>query len=233
MKLTKKETRRLVDDVRAGSGMAGSNSSGLTFRQFSTMLERCGRPDIANTTVGSGRRNFPSTAAASGEYPSPARAHRDNSSKRKEVTFRDENGGGSHHHNSVSRPLLRASLRRLTVSPASDSINPAGAGAAGAIGVGLRERLRRALHAAAEARGARRGNAHVDRETVRRAMVACAAPLDSQLLGDLERRLDRRGNGEINVEVTRRGGRGGAVDCERCYLLLPLNDGLTCQLHYR
>lgn len=86
------------------------------------------------------------------------------------------------------------------VSSRDDGVESRG-GAGNAIGPGLRDKLRRALQMAADARGARRGSRHVDRETIRRAMVKCGAPLESNLLGDLERRFDLRGTGEINVEV--------------------------------
>ncbi|CAM9630579.1 unnamed protein product, partial [Ectocarpus sp. 4 AP-2014] len=116
----------------------------------------------------------------------------------KGVTFRD-GSNDSHQSRSKNVALLRASLRRLMVSSRDDDVASRG-GAGNVIGPGLRDKLRRALQIAADARGARRGSSHVDRETIRRAMVTCGAPLESNLLGDLERRLDRRGTGEINVE---------------------------------
>lgn len=69
------------------------------------------------------------------------------------------------------------------------------------VGPGLRDKLRGALQIAADGRGARRGERHVDLETVRQAMAACGAPLSAKLLTDLGRRFDRRGTGEVDVEV--------------------------------
>lgn len=221
MKLTKRETRLLVADMGGGSTKAGLTSSGITFPQFAVMLEKCGHPETARTTATRGGRDFYTTPASSWGHRSPVRPPRSSSGKRKEVTFRDEDGS-SHHHHPNNEPLLRTSLRRLMVSSSSNENNPTASGAAGtggvgnAVGPGLRDRLRGALQTAAETRGARRGSAYVDRETVRRAMIACAAPLDSQLLGDLERRLDRRGTGEINVEAREERGLGSA-DCMEAF----------------
>lgn len=133
--------------------------------------------------------------------------------KRKGVTFRDRHGGNSTNdsddrgvsrHHSKHSALIRASLRHLAVSSAdgSNGLTAAATGSMGnSVGPGLRDRLSGALQAAADARGARSGSGHVDRETVRRAMVACGAPLESKLLWDLERLFDDRGTGEINVKV--------------------------------
>eukprot|EP00752_Nemacystus_decipiens_P007715 g6898.t1 len=132
--------------------------------------------------------------------------------KRKGVTFRDRHGSNGSddsddfdgcRHRSDRRALLRASLRRIAVSAAGggNGLTAASAESTGnSVGPGLRGRLRGALRVAADARGASRSSECVDRETVRRAMVACGVPLESKLLSDLERLFDHRGTGEINVD---------------------------------
>ncbi|CAM9771974.1 unnamed protein product, partial [Ectocarpus sp. 6 AP-2014] len=172
------------------------------------------RRDSSSRTKGRGGRrgrghssNGDSTAVTgAGRYhtsprdssPAVNASYGGSNSRRKGVTFRD-GSNDSHQSRSKNIALLRASLRRLMVSSRDDDVASRG-GAGNAIGPGLRDKLRRALQIAADARGARRGSAHVDRETIRRAMVTCGAPLESTLLGDLERRFDRRGTGEIDVE---------------------------------
>lgn len=218
MKLSRREARHLIDsavtDGTLGSASPASPSrrSAINFRQFSAILESSSnrRETITNPT--GLRNNYHSTTAASGDY-SVNRNNGGSRGRRKGVTFRDGRGGNGtddsdersgSRHRSNHRALLRASLRRLTVSSADggNGLTAAAAGSMGnSVGPGLRGRLCGALQAAADARGARRGSGHVDRETVRRAMVACGAPLESKLLGDLERLFDHRGTGEINVEV--------------------------------
>lgn len=226
VKLSRMETRRLIDSVVASDGTNGSISPryrlpsfsrrpAINFQQFSAMLKSSGRRrDLANTSTGTGARNHYRSAAASASGSAAGRA------RRKGVTFRDEDGGNEDIGNgSESRhrrrsndtsALLRASLRRLMFLPTDDDDSviaevPAvtGSATANSVGPGLRKRIRRALQVTADARGARRGSKYVDRETVGRAMMACGAPLESELLGDLDRRFDRRGTGEINLEVRR------------------------------
>lgn len=220
MKLSRREARSLIDSVVSDgtSGLASpasfSRRPAINFRQFSEMLESCShRHEIHNTRT-TGSRIYHPTTAADGDY-SVSRNNGSSRGRRRGVTFRDRHGGsaaadsderGGFRHRSNHKALLRASLRRLAVSPVDggSGLTAAVAGSMGnSVGPGLRGRLRGALQAAADARGARRGSGHVDRETVRRAMVACGAPLESKLLGDLERRFDHRGTGEINMEVRR------------------------------
>lgn len=102
----------------------------------------------------------------------------------KAVTFRGVD-------NSTSPTRLRASLRRLVAD---------GGEARGKATVRFRDELREALQATHAARGGK-GQDRVDRETVRRAMKGCGAPLDGETLGDLERHLDRDGTGDMRVVV--------------------------------
>lgn len=207
VQLGRREARRLMDSVISG-GTSGSVSpappsrrSTINFLQFSVMLESCSHRHETHTTATTGSRNLVNRDRAGSR------------GRRKGVTFRDRHGrngtddsdeyGGSRHR-SNHRALLRSSLRRLAVSCAGggNGLAAATTGSMGnSVGPGLRGRLHGALQAAGGARGARRGSGHVDRETVRRAMVACGAPLEPKLLGDLERLFDHRGTGEINVEV--------------------------------
>lgn len=166
------------------------------------MLESCS--DEAHTIFPTGSRSLVNRSKAG------------SGGRRKGVTFRDRHGSngsddidefGGSRHRSNHRALLRASLRRVVVSSADggNGVTAAAGSMGDSVGPGLRGRLRGALQAAADARGARRGSGCVDRETVRRAMVTCGAPLESKLLGDLEALFDHRGTGEINVEVRKEG----------------------------
>lgn len=226
VKLSRRETRRLIDSVVAADGSTSPRSRSpsssfppaINFQKFSAILESCGRRrEVTDTTAA---RKHHRSAAASATSSAASRT------RRKGVTFRDEDasnegvgeGSGSRHrrHPNNTNALLRASLRRLMVLPTADNDGlmataaaATGSATANVVGSGLRSRIREALQVTADARGARRGSKYIDRETVRRAMMACGAPLESELLGHLERRFDRRGTGEISLEVgkesTRRG----------------------------
>ena len=202
VRLSRRETRRLID-----SAAVGGSARSLNFRQFSAMLESSGGLGGVNTiNAGGGRRRKGVTFRDGGGNGATSDDSDDDGSISGHRHRRRSRGG---HHHVSGKALLRASLRRLTVPVKDEKTGPtAAAAASGSVGPGLRERLRGALRVAADARGARRGGVHVDRETVRRAMAACGTPLEPTLLGDLERRFDRRGTGEINVEVSARRGMG-------------------------
>lgn len=211
MKLSRREARRLIDSVvsdgisRSALPASPSRRPAINFRQFSAMLQSCSHRHETETTLRTGSRTLVN------------RNNAESGGRRKGVTFRDRYEGngsdnsdefGGSHRRSNHRALLRASLRRAAISSADggNGLTAAGAGSMGnSASPGLRGRLRGALQAAADARGARRGSGCVDRETVRRAMVACGAPLESKLLRDLEKLFDHRGTGEINVEVRKEG----------------------------
>lgn len=114
-----------------------------------------------------------------------------------------ENEAASH---SNAAAALRASLRRLVVND-HDYPRPPGEMSGAEVstaGPGLRSKLRLALKKADEARGGgkwRGVGGSVDRETVRRAMAACGAPLDGDQLWQLETKLDQGGTGRLKVEV--------------------------------
>ena len=222
-----------IADGGGGSRTGGSASRArrLDFRQFSRMLDGSrSRPRLAASSPerGGGRRrsNLTSekgrasssnsllletpTTMMRGASPSRTAASR---RRTKGVTFLEgedsgDDDGGSWSYRAPE--TLRLSLRRLVASTTDSADHRTAAastggegGAGNSVGPGLRDKLRGALQIAADARGARRGQRHVDLETVRRAMTACGAPLTSKLLNDLGRRFDRRGTGDVNVEVRR------------------------------
>lgn len=187
-RLTRREINCLMDTVLDTAST--STRRAISFQQFSRMLESS-REDSRTYTRGRGSRR--NSAERNQRLPSAEISVGNRRSKG--VTFCDDTD-----EDASKRPpgaLLRVSLRRLL---ATDSVTKPTA-AAGLVDPRLRDKLRGALQAEASARGARKGGRVVDREMIRRAMVACGAPLNGQLLEDLERRLDRGGAGNIDIEV--------------------------------
>lgn len=189
VKLTKREARRVVKATCKDSTTGSPSSTrGINFRQFSRLID------------GRGVRKTASSGIETRDKPNALADFVTLSSRRgKEVTFRDDDDGGKSDSSSaapfLSKTELRVSLRRLA------NAEPDGPSAGESVGLGVRERLRRALQDAAKARGARRSDRCVDRETIRRAMIGCGAPLSPKVISDLERRFDRSGTGNIDVEV--------------------------------
>lgn len=152
-----------------------------------------------------------------GGETSPPITNRAQRSSNKGVTFRDNDDENTDVDVSLSHSSTAAALRKRlrgliadTATSCDDRISRppspgAGSGAAALsiVGPELRDKVRRTLHRASEAQGGmvrgRRGS--VDRETVRRAMKACGALLEGEHLRELERRFDRTGSGNIDVEV--------------------------------
>lgn len=207
------EGARDVDTVVTASHHSSSAPRRLvSFQQFTRMLDdSC--PRQLRTSGGSAAKSLSSTAG------------RDSRKMSKGVTFRDDddNSGDSSGRRGRTPQFspfrcpdaLRLSLRRLATAtaPGTDQAQyPADAAAraapalGGSAGPSVRDKLRRALHVAAEARGAGTGRGGqiatvVDKETIRRAMMACGVPLDAHTLVGLERHFDRSGSGDIVVEV--------------------------------
>ena len=219
VKLTKQESRLLTDSIADGSHTArgpASRARRLNFRQFSRMVDGS-RPRLAISPTERGGRRNNSTAQGrltSSNSPLETSTTRGGASaarrRTKGVTFLEEDSGDDGLWSYRAPETLRVSLRHLvspvnsadrTAEDAATATGGGGGGAGNSVGPGLRDKLRGALQIAADARGARRGQRHVDLETVRRAMTACGAPLTSKLLSDLGRRFDRRGTGEVDVEV--------------------------------
>ena len=222
--MTKREGRLLIDSTTAGGEARASASSptsrahrrrALNFRQFSRMIADGGsRPRIATTPPPSerGRRHENNDSTSRGRSQARSTSVSLETPTRgvptirrratKGVTFLEEDNSGDDDDEFSYRvpETLRVSLRHL-VSADSTGHLAEGVGTGNSVGPGLRDKLRGALQIAADGRGARRGQRHVDLETVRQAMTACGAPLSPKLLSDLGRRLDRRGTGEVNVEV--------------------------------
>lgn len=182
------------------TGTATSTRRAISFRQFSRMLEESHDGSSsdglggAGKNVTGGRRSRRNKAEQN--QGSPSRNKTVNSRRGKGVTFCEDTDDGVITR--LPEALLRVSLRRLLAT--DSATNPAAT--AGLVGPPLRDNLRGALQAEADARGARKGGRVVDREMIRRAMVACGAPLNVQLLEDLEGRFDRGGTGEIDIEVS-------------------------------
>lgn len=179
---------------------ATSTRRAISFRQFSRILEESrdgsssdGLGGAGGNHTGGRRSRRSSTERNRG---SPSRNKTGKSRRSKGVTFCEDTDDGVATH--VPRALLRVSLRRLLAT--DSATNPVAA--AGLVGPPLRDSLRGALQTEADARGAKKGGRVVDREMIRRAMVACGAPLNAQLLEDLEGRFDRGGTGEIGIEVS-------------------------------
>lgn len=193
IKMTKKETRRLVvGRTNIGSTMSTRR---INFRQFLQILEGS-TSHIATPTAETRKKPARSRSPRQSKLQDRSKRDTSNNSRSKGVTFRDDhdNDDGASLR---SRKALRASLRRLV---SADSTDPATAPTRRSVGPGLHDRLRGALQITAEGRGARMGR-YVDRETIRRAMATCGAPLDGKLLVELERHFDRSGTGDIRVEV--------------------------------
>lgn len=188
VRLTKREARRVVKATSKGSTIGSPSSTrGINFRQFSRLVD------------GRGARNA-SSGIESRDKPNALSDFGTSSSRRgKGVTFRDEEDGRESDSPSAapfpSKTEFRVSLRRFA------NAEPDGPSAGESVSLGVRERLRRALKDAAEARGARRSDRRVDKETIRRAMVGCGAPFSPKVISDLERRFDRSGTGNIDLEV--------------------------------
>lgn len=188
VKLTKREARRVIKATCNGSRRGSPSATrGINLREFSRLVDGRGARNVSSGIEHRGKPNALSDFGTS------------SSRRGKGVTFRDkEDGRESDSPSAASFPLkaeFRVSLRRLAnAGPDSPSMGESGR-------LGVRERLRGALKDAAEARGARRSDRRVDKETIRRAMVGCGVPLNSKVISDLERRFDRSGTGNIDVEV--------------------------------
>ena len=188
VKLTRREARRLIA-AAVNDGTVGSPSSvthRIGFEQFLRLLdggeER--KPLSARSNAGNQEkrtRNTPSATPTS-------------RTSKGVVTFHDGTRAGDMSVPSPSRTELRASLRRLVDAESG------GPSAGKSVGPGLRDRLKGALKATAEASGAKSAR-QVDREIIRRAMIECGAPLNAKLLGDLKRRFDLSGTGDIDAGV--------------------------------
>lgn len=186
--------------MSTATGKATSTRRAISFRQFSRMFEES-RDGSSSDGLGEAREKFTGGRrsrrnSAERNQGLTSRKKTVNSRRGKGVTFCEDTVDGVATR--VPEALLRVSLRRLLVT--DSATNPAAA--AGLVGPPIRDNLRGALQAEADARGARKGRRVVDREMIRRAMVACGAPLNVQLLEDLEGRFDRGGTGEIDIEVS-------------------------------
>lgn len=165
----------------------------INFRQLSRVLESA-KTSIASPTARRGRLILGSDSLQ--------RSTRDTSVNRKSkgVTFCDDSDEDDGIPSRSSK-RLRISLRSLFQGKPVDPTVGASA-AENYVGLGLSDRIRRALKVAADTRGTKMDQ-YVDRETIRRALVACGVPLDSKSLSNIEICLDRSGSGDIEVEVRR------------------------------